>query len=94
VNDVTLFYDRVMFSLIKGLIFARQRLSHHQINKMNRSEIKKNWNEQEGKLKRKFTTVTNNDLTFGVGKKEDRWGVLQVRPGKPKEELHKIIEAL
>ena len=62
--------------------------------KANTPEIKKNWNEQERKLKQKFTTVTDNDLTFTVGKKEELSGVLQVKWGKAKEEVHKIIEAL
>ncbi len=93
-NDTTLFHDCVMFSLIKGLIFAKQRLSHHKINEVNTSEIKKNWNEQEGKLKQKFATVTDNDLTFEEGKNEKMSGVLQVKWSKTKEEVHKIIEAL
>jgi uncharacterized protein YjbJ (UPF0337 family) len=62
--------------------------------KVNPSEIKKNWNEQEEKLKQKFTTVTDNDLTFEVGKNAEMSGVLQVKWDKPKEELHKIIQAL
>ena len=62
--------------------------------KVNTPEIKKNWNEQERKLKQKFTTVTDNDLTFEVGTKEEMSGVLQVKWGKPKEELHRIIEVL
>jgi uncharacterized protein YjbJ (UPF0337 family) len=45
---------------------------------MNASKIKKNWNEQEEKLKQKFTKVTDNDLTFEVGKKDAMSGVLQV----------------
>ena len=56
--------------------------------------MKKNRNEQEGKLKQKFATVTNNDLTFEEGKNEKMSGVLQVKWGKAKEEVHKIIEAL
>jgi uncharacterized protein YjbJ (UPF0337 family) len=83
-----------MVSLIKELIFARRRLSHYQINGMNTPDIKKSWNEQYGKLKQKFTIVTDNDLTFGVDNKEEMSGVLQVRWGKPKDELHKIIEEL
>jgi uncharacterized protein YjbJ (UPF0337 family) len=83
-----------MFYLIKELIFARRRLSHYQFNGMNASKIKKNWNEQEGKLRQKFTIVTDNDVTFEVGKKDAMSGVLEVRWGKRKEELHKIIEAL
>jgi uncharacterized protein YjbJ (UPF0337 family) len=67
---------------------------YHKINDVNTSEIKKNWSEQEGKLKQKFTTVTDNDLTFEVGEKEEMSGVLQVKWAKPKEELHKITEAV
>jgi uncharacterized protein YjbJ (UPF0337 family) len=94
VNDITLFHDCVMFSLIKGLIFAKRRLSHRKIDKVNTSEIKKNWSKQEEKLKQKFATVTDNDLTFERGKNEKMSGVLQVKWGKTKEELHKNIEVL
>ena len=93
-NDITLFHDYVMFPLIKGLTFAKRRLSHHKIDKVNTSGIKKNWIKQEGKLKQKFATVTDNDLTFEVGTKEKMSGVLLVKWGKPKEELHRIIEAV
>jgi len=68
-----------MFSLIKGLIFAKQRLSHNKINEVNTSEIKRNWSEQEGKLKQKFATVTDNNLTFEGGKNEKMSGVLHVK---------------
>jgi uncharacterized protein YjbJ (UPF0337 family) len=83
-----------MFPLIKGLIFARRRLSHHKINEVKTSEIKKNWREQEGKLRQRFATVTDNALTFEEGKNEKMSGVLQVKWGKMKQEVHKIIEAL
>jgi hypothetical protein len=83
-----------MFSLIKELIFARRNLSHYQIKEMDTAEVKKNWNEQEEKLKQKFTIVTDNNLTFEVSKNEEMSGVLEVKSGKPKEELNKIIEAI
>ena len=83
-----------MFSMIKEIIFAKRRLSHHKINEVNTSEIKKNWKEQEEKLKQKFATVTNNDLTFEESKNEKVSGVRQVKWGKTKEGLHKIIETL
>ena len=57
-------------------------------------ELKGNWNEQKGKLKQKFATLTNNDLLFADGKKDEMLGKLQVKLGKTKEELHKIIESL
>jgi uncharacterized protein YjbJ (UPF0337 family) len=57
-------------------------------------ELKGNWNEQKGKLKQKFATLTDNDLLFLDGKKDEMIGKLQVKLGKTKEELHKIIESL
>jgi uncharacterized protein YjbJ (UPF0337 family) len=61
---------------------------------MNKIELKGNWNEQKGKLKQKFGTLTDNDLLFEEGKKDEMLGRLQVKLGKSKEELHKIISSL
>jgi uncharacterized protein YjbJ (UPF0337 family) len=60
----------------------------------NLTELKGNWNEQKGKLKQKFAVLTDNDLMFEEGKKEEMLGKLQIKLGKTKEELHMIIEAL
>ena len=57
-------------------------------------ELKGNWNEQKGKLKQKFATLTDNDLLFVDGKKDEMLGKLQVILGKTKEEMLKIIESL
>jgi uncharacterized protein YjbJ (UPF0337 family) len=57
-------------------------------------ELKGNWNEQKGKLKQKFATLTDNDLLFLDGKKDEMLGKLQVKLGKTKEELRKIIGSL
>jgi uncharacterized protein YjbJ (UPF0337 family) len=61
---------------------------------MNITEVKGNWNEQKGKLKQKFATLTDNDLLFEEGKKDEMLGKLQAKLGKPKEELQRVIEAL
>ncbi|HEU4791646.1 MAG TPA: CsbD family protein [Flavobacterium sp.] len=61
---------------------------------MNTTELKGNWDEQKGKLKQKFAALTDNDLLFVEGKKEEMMGKLQIKLGKSKEELHKIIQAL
>ncbi len=61
---------------------------------MNTTELKGNWNEQKGKLKQKFATLTDDDLMFAEGKKDEMMGKLQVKLGKSKEELHEIISAL
>jgi uncharacterized protein YjbJ (UPF0337 family) len=61
---------------------------------MNTTEVKGNWNEQKGKLLQKFALLTDNDLMFDKGKKDEMLGRLQIKLGKTKEELHKIIKAL
>ncbi|HEY5570466.1 MAG TPA: CsbD family protein [Bacteroidales bacterium] len=61
---------------------------------MNTTELKGNWEEQKGKLKQKFASLTDNDLMFAAGKKEEMMGRLQIKLGKTKDELHKIISSL
>jgi uncharacterized protein YjbJ (UPF0337 family) len=61
---------------------------------MNTTELKGNWNEQKGKLLQKFATLTDNDLVFAQGKKDEMLGRLQIKLGKTKEELHKLISSL
>ena len=61
---------------------------------MNTSEVKGTWNEQKGKLKQKFAILTDNDLMFDEGKKDEMIGKLQIKLGKTKEEPHRIIGTL
>jgi uncharacterized protein YjbJ (UPF0337 family) len=61
---------------------------------MNTTEVKGNWNEQKGKLKQKFGFLTDDDLMFAEGKKDIMIGKLQIKLGKTKDELVKLIEAL
>jgi uncharacterized protein YjbJ (UPF0337 family) len=61
---------------------------------MNTTEVKGNWNEQKGRLKQKFATLTDNDLMFAEGKKDEMLGKLQIKLGKSKEELQKILSGL
>lgn len=60
----------------------------------NKTELKGNPNEQKGKLKQKFANLTDNDLMFEEGRKDEMSGKLQVKLGKSREELNKIIETL
>jgi len=60
----------------------------------NLTELQGNWNETKGKLKQKFALLTDNDLLFTEGMKEEMLGKLQVKLGKTKEELAAIIAAL
>ena len=61
---------------------------------MNTTEMRGNWNEQKGKLKQKYAILTDNDLMFEKGQKDEMYGKLQIKLGKTKEELEKIISKL
>lgn len=60
----------------------------------NATEMKGNWNELKGKLKQQFAQLTDNDLLFAEGKKDELIGRLQIKLGKTKEEINKIISDL
>jgi uncharacterized protein YjbJ (UPF0337 family) len=61
---------------------------------MNTTEVNGNWNTTKGKLKQKFAMLTDNDLMFAESKKDEMIGRLQIKLGKTKAEMQKIIEAL
>jgi uncharacterized protein YjbJ (UPF0337 family) len=56
-------------------------------------EINTNWNERKSRLKMKFELLTDNDLMFEEGNNDEILEKLQVRLGKSKAELQKIITA-
>lgn len=56
--------------------------------------VKGNWNEQKGKLKAKFSNLTDADLHYEDGKKEQMLTKIEAKLGKTKEELATIISAL
>ena len=58
---------------------------------MNSTQMKGNWNEQKGKLKQAFAELTDNDLMFEEGKKDEMFGIIQKKLGKTKEEIEDII---
>lgn len=51
---------------------------------MNTTEVSGNWNATKGKLKQKFAMLTDNDLMFADGKKDELIGRLQVKAGQNK----------
>jgi uncharacterized protein YjbJ (UPF0337 family) len=61
---------------------------------MNTTELKGNWEEQKGKLKQKFAQLTDNDLLFSEGKKEEMLGRIQIKLEKTKDDLCKILSDL
>jgi uncharacterized protein YjbJ (UPF0337 family) len=60
----------------------------------NAIELKGNWNELKGKLKQKYAELTDNDLLLVEGKHDELMGRIQIRLGKSKEELEKLISEL
>jgi uncharacterized protein YjbJ (UPF0337 family) len=60
----------------------------------NTTELKGNWNEIKGKLKQKFSLLTDDDLLLVDGKKDELIGRLQIKLGKTKEEIRKLISGL
>ena len=61
---------------------------------MNKIEVEGSWNEQKGKLKQKFANLTDDDLMFAEGKKDEMIGKLQIKLGRTKEELQNIFRNL
>jgi uncharacterized protein YjbJ (UPF0337 family) len=61
---------------------------------MNTTQVKGNWNELKGKLKQRFAVLTDNDLMYDEGQRDEMLGNLQKKLGKSREELNKIIEGL
>jgi uncharacterized protein YjbJ (UPF0337 family) len=54
----------------------------------------KKWAEQKPLLKSKFSVLTDKDLQYSEGKKEEMMTLIQKKIGKSKEELQSIIAAL
>lgn len=61
---------------------------------MNKTGARGSWLKTKGRLKQKFAALTNNDMAFSGGKKDEVIGRLQIKLGKTKEELIRIIEGL
>ncbi len=59
---------------------------------MENIEIKGNWNEMKGKLKQKFANLTDDDLMFEEGKRDEMLGKIQIKLGKTKDELDEIMK--
>jgi uncharacterized protein YjbJ (UPF0337 family) len=60
----------------------------------NLTELKGNWNETKGKMKQKFANLTDDDLLLIEGKQDEMLGRLQIKLGKTKAEVHKLISDL
>ncbi len=60
----------------------------------NTTQLKGNWNEIKGKLKQKFAILTESDLLLIEGKQDELFGRLQIKLGKSKQDIQKLISEL
>ncbi len=56
--------------------------------------VTKNWVVQKGNLRAKFLVLTDEDLQYEEGKKDEMLNRVQKKLGKTKKELAMIIAAL
>ncbi len=61
---------------------------------MNLTDDKGRWIDQKDKLKQKIFVLTGNEMIFEEGKKDEVLERLQVKLGKSKEEVIRIIDSL
>jgi len=54
---------------------------------MNKIQIKGNWNIIKGKLKQEYADLTDDDLTYVVGKEDELLGRIQKKTGDTREEI-------
>jgi uncharacterized protein YjbJ (UPF0337 family) len=57
----------------------------------NLNALKGTWLETKGKLKQRFAMLTDKDLFLLEGRQDELIGRLQIKLGKTKEEIQKII---
>jgi len=54
-------------------------------------EVQGAWNLAKGRLKRKFTQLTDDDLQFTEGEKDELIGLIQQRTGQAREDRVRIV---
>jgi uncharacterized protein YjbJ (UPF0337 family) len=59
---------------------------------MNTLEIKGDWNIVKGKLRQKWSTLTDDDLQYLEGKQEELLGRIQKRTGETREAVERAIQ--
>jgi uncharacterized protein YjbJ (UPF0337 family) len=58
---------------------------------MNSQIIQGNWDIAKGKLKQKYASLTDNDLTFVNGKEDELIGRLEKKTGAARQELERFL---
>ena len=58
---------------------------------MNTLELKGNWNVVKGKLKKKWASLTDDDLKYVEGSEAELVGRIQKRTGQTKEAVERAL---
>jgi uncharacterized protein YjbJ (UPF0337 family) len=58
------------------------------------TELKGNWSQIKGKLKIKFAMLTDSDLLIIKGHQDEMFKRLQLKLGKTKEEVQKLLSEI
>ena len=58
---------------------------------MNQTSMKGDWNVAKGKLKQKWGSLTDNDLTYQKGQEDELIGRIQQRTGQNREEIERFV---
>lgn len=61
---------------------------------MNKLTFNGTWKEVQGKLKKAYASLTDDDLLFAEGKDDELLGRLEKKLGQTKDEIRKIIAGL
>ena len=60
--------------------------------RMDKLRIKGNWNVLKGKLKQRWSKLTDDDLKYTEGKEEELLGRIQKRTGETRETIRDAFE--
>jgi len=72
---------------------SEKRRIEIKLREMDTTEETGNWKECKGRLSQKFTSLTENNMMIEEGKTEEVLGKLEMKLGKTKDELRKIIDS-
>jgi len=59
---------------------------------MNNLELKGDWNIAKGKLKEKWSVLTDNDLEYIDGKHDELFGRIQKRTGQTLADIERAVK--
>jgi uncharacterized protein YjbJ (UPF0337 family) len=81
-----------VFNPLDALVARRVHIGKRRFYEMNKDQIEGNWKQFSGKVKEKFGKLTDDDLTYINGKRDQLIGRIQERYGIKKEEAEKQID--